>query len=86
MYPYSCHTHLVKAKFAFEPFGSHQVCTGIRKVDNPWRDYTEWGSAPVTHHNYSARDIENVDNFKIIEQNTYTFILRGLRDGQQYAA
>ena len=32
MYPYSCHTHRIKASFSFEPHSGEEVKTGIRKI------------------------------------------------------
>ena len=89
--PFSSSTHRLRP--TFRQFDSRGVITGVRKVDNPWRPLAEWtNGAGVVHQNYSAiqhlftsRVIPNEPPFTIIRQDVYTFLLRGNRNGQQYA-
>ena len=37
-------------------------------------------------HLFISKDIENEPPFTIIRQDVYTYLLRGNRNGQQYAA
>ena len=48
MYPYSCHTHRLKANFSYIPRSGSEVTTGIKKMDNPWRNISEWSNGTAS--------------------------------------
>ena len=90
MTPFKVSTHRLKATFSFDI--GESATTGMRKVDNPWRNISEWSNPPFEHQNYSAiqhlfvsREQENVPAFKIMEQIVFTYLVSCNRNGQQYA-
>ena len=93
MTPYKVSTYRLKAKFSFNVGTAEAVTTGIKKVDNPWRNLEEWNDGVgLPHQNcnsiqhlFVGKTIENVPAYKIIAQSVYTFLVRGNRNGQQYA-
>ena len=94
MTPYKVSTHRLKAKFLFDMNEDHSnVVTGLKKMDNPWRNMEEWANGvgqPRQNYNsiqhlFISQRIASVAPFSIIQQSVCTYMLRGNRNGQQYA-
>ena len=91
--PFGISTHRLKANFSFIPRSGSEVVTGIRSIDNPWRNMKEWSTTEIyEHQNYSAiqhmfasKNLTDVPTFVVQEQIVYTYLVRGLRNGQKYA-
>ena len=91
MTPFRVSTHRVKP--TFRRF-ANTSSSGLRKLDNPWRPLTEWQDGVADpHQNHSGIQhlfisslIQGQNPFTIIQQNVFTFILRGNNNGTTYAA
>ena len=91
--PRSVHTHRLRPIYLSvrKNGDTVPVVSGIRKVNNPWRDVADWPLGFHTsngiQHLFVSQVIEGQTPpaFTIVQQRVSVFLFRGLRNGQSYA-